>query len=88
MPFVCSQGGHRLQRKGIWRVFLGEGSGAEEQGLAQGASRLVKLSSASEWARVGHGTSTPLLTKTENWINNKSYTFNGIRELRKQGSMD
>ena len=75
----------QTQRKGVLRVFTGsEERGRVSSGLAQGTSRLVKLSSASEWARVGDGTPTHLLTKSrKNWINNKSYTFNGIRELRK-----
>ena len=47
------------------RVFTGRGErGRVSSGLTQGTSRLVKLSSASEWARVGHGTPTHLLTKS------------------------
>lgn len=74
-----------MQRKGVLRVFPGSGEwGRVSSGLAQGTRRLVKLSSASEWARVGDGAPTHLLKKSrKNWINNKSYTFNGIRELRK-----
>ena len=74
-----------MQGKGVLRVFTGSGErGRVSSGLAQGTSRLVKLSSASEWARVADGTPTHIPTKSrKNWINNKSYTFNGIRELRK-----